>query len=245
MSYSVAGHPPPLLVDDEGPVIRLEGAASPPLGVADVASIREEQRMLEGPTTIVLYTDGLVERRGQSIDRGIDVLGEVVAADPLKPIVDTIAGVADVLGAGTDDVALLVVRVTGEPVAFEIELLAGPGELSAFRRRLQAWLASRSVDKAEAAEIVLAVSEACNNAIEHGYGDSVGSVWVRVDDDGETFRASVRDRGRWREGPSGADRGRGIAIMEAVMDTATIETTAEGTEVVLERRRRSADTAPV
>ncbi len=244
LAYSIAGHPPPLLVDDAGTVTRLEGAASPPLGVTDVASVREEQRTIDGPATIVLYTDGLVERRGQSIDRGIDVLGEVVAADPLKPIVETIAGVADVLGAGTDDVALLVVRVTGEPVAFEIELLAGPGELSAFRRRLQAWLASRSIDSAAAGEIVLAVSEACNNAIEHGYGDGVGSVWVRVDDDGETLRASVRDRGRWREGPSGADRGRGIAIMEAVMDTATIETTAEGTEVVLERRRRSADTAP-
>ena len=86
----------------------------------------------------------------------------------------------------------------------------------------------------------MAVSEACNNAIEHGYGGNAGSVWVRVEDDGMTLRATVRDRGRWRDGPSVGDRGRGIAIMEALMDTATIETTTHGTEVVLERRRRGA-----
>jgi anti-sigma regulatory factor (Ser/Thr protein kinase) len=240
ISYSTAGHPPPLLLDDAGTVIRLEGASAPPLGVADIASIREESREIDGAATVVLYTDGLVERRGQSIDHGIDVLGEVVADDPLKPIDRTIAQVADRLGAGTDDVAFLVVRITGEPVAFDVELLAGPGELSAFRRRLLAWLERRSVAGGEADEIVLAVSEACNNAIEHGYRGGAGSVWVRVEDDGTTLRATVRDRGRWREGPSGDDRGRGIAIMEALMDTATIERTAQGTEVVLERRRRGA-----
>ena len=67
-----------------------------------------------------------------------------------------------------------------------------------------------------------------------------GPSRFRVEDDGLTLRATVRDRGRWREGPSGVDRGRGVAIMEALMDTATIETTTQGTEVVLERRRRSA-----
>jgi anti-sigma regulatory factor (Ser/Thr protein kinase) len=219
-------------------VTRLEGAAAPPLGVADVASVREETREIDGAATVVLYTDGLVERRGQSIDDGIDVLGEVVAADPLKPIDRTIAEVADRLGAGTDDVAFLVVRITGEPVTFDVELLAGPGELSAFRRRLLAWLERRSIAGGEADEILLAVSEACNNAIEHGYREGTGSVWVRVEEDGVTLRATVRDRGRWREGPSGAERGRGIAIMEALMDTATIETTTHGTEVVLERRHR-------
>ncbi len=240
ISYSTAGHPPPLLLDDAGSVIRLEGAAAPPLGVADIASIQEESRELDGAATVVLYTDGLVERRGQSIDHGIDVLGEVVAADPLRPIDRTIAQVTDRLGAGTDDVAFLVARITGEPVTFDVELLAGPGELSAFRSRLLAWLERRSVVRGEADEILLAVSEACNNAIEHGYRGEAGSVWVRVEDDGTTLRATVRDRGSWRDGPSGVDRGRGIAIMEALMDTATIESTAQGTEVVLERKRRSA-----
>ena len=242
ISYSTAGHPPPLLLDDAGTVIRLQEAAAPPLGVADLASISEESREIDGAATVVVYTDGLVERRGQSIDHGIDVLGEVVAADPLEPIDRTIAQVAERLGAGTDDVALLVVRITGEPVAFAVELLAGPGELSAFRRRLLAWLAHRSVTGREAEEILLAVSEACNNAIEHGYRGGAGSVWIRVEDDGTTLRATVRDEGRWRDGPSGADRRRGIAIMEALMDTATIERTSQGTEVVLERRRRTAGT---
>jgi serine phosphatase RsbU (regulator of sigma subunit)/anti-sigma regulatory factor (Ser/Thr protein kinase) len=245
LAYSCAGHPPPLLVDEEtGSVVRLDGAAAPPLGVADEASIQEERLVAPERATLVLYTDGLIERRGESIDRGIDVLGEVVAAEPSRPIARILAEVTDVLGPGTDDVAFLVVRVGGAPAPFEVELPARPSELSPLRRRLRAWLARLRFEPAEADEILLAVSEACNNAIEHAYGDEVGTVRLRLEVDGDTLRATIRDRGRWRGGESDADRGRGTAIMRAVMDRAEIATGDEGTEVLLERRRRTAGPAP-
>lgn len=240
VAYSCAGHPPPLLIDDAGAVTRLDDAGAPPLGVADPASIQEERLTVSGRATILLYSDGLIERRGRSIDEGIDVLGAVVAADPAKPIERMIAEVGAEIGPGSDDVAFLVARLTGEPMPFELEISASPAELSAVRRRLRTWLLHRRFEPAEAEEIVLAVGEACNNAVEHAYDDELGSVWIRVDEDGETLRATVRDRGRWRDGSSGEDRGRGIAIMRTLMDTAVVETSPEGSEAVLERRRRAA-----
>jgi serine phosphatase RsbU (regulator of sigma subunit)/anti-sigma regulatory factor (Ser/Thr protein kinase) len=237
IAYSCAGHPPPLLVDAGGRVSRLDDAGAPPLGVADAASIREADRAIAEPSTLVLYSDGLVERRGRNIDEGIDALGESVARDPARPVADAIADVAAVLGPDSDDVALLVARATGVPHRFDVELRSDARELSQLRRRLRSWLARRSVEAGETDEIVLAVSEACNNAIEHGYAGSAGPVFVRVVDDGEVVRVTVLDRGRWRTEPSGEDRGRGLAIMEAVMDVADITSNGEGTQVVLERRR--------
>ena len=237
--YSCAGHPPPLLVDELlGTVTRLDRAVSPPLGVADAASIQEERVAVPARATLAFYTDGLIERRGESIDHGIDTLGAVVAADPDRPIALMLADVTDVLGPGDDDIAFLLARVAGAPAAVDVELPALPSELTRLRRRLRRWLERRGLDPAEADDILLALSEALNNSIEHAYGDEHGSMWLRIDDDGETIRASVRDRGRWRTGGSDQDRGRGTEIMRAVMDRAEIETGEDGTEVVLERRRR-------
>jgi anti-sigma regulatory factor (Ser/Thr protein kinase) len=142
------------------------------------------------------------------------------------------------LGPGDDDVAFLLARVAGPPTPFEVELPSSTSELSPLRRRLRAWLARRGFERADSDEILLAISEALNNSIEHAYGDTRGTVWLRVDDDGETLRATIRDRGSWRAAPSGGDRGRGLEIMRAVMDRAEVETSEDGTAVVLERRRR-------
>ena len=72
------------------------------------------------------------------------------------------------------------------------------------RRRLRAWLANRGVDHEEAADVVLAVSEACNNAIEHGYRDNGGGP-VKVSlaaAEGGVLRIVVEDHGTWRDEPS-------------------------------------------
>jgi anti-sigma regulatory factor (Ser/Thr protein kinase) len=247
LAYSSAGHPPPLLVDeDTGEVTRLDGAAAPPLGVAEPSSIREERLRASERATLVLYTDGLIERRGDNIDHGIDVLGQVVAAEPSRPIARILAEVTEVLGPGTDDVAFLVARVDAAATPFEVEIPADPTELAGLRHRLRPWLSRRRFDRTEVDEILLAVSEACNNAIEHAYRDELGSVRLRLDDDGETLRAVVRDTGRWRDGDSGADRGRGLVIMRTVMDRIDVETGDHGTQVVLERvHRRAANPARV
>jgi anti-sigma regulatory factor (Ser/Thr protein kinase) len=142
---------------------------------------------------------------------------------------------------------LLVATLTGERIPFEVELPSSPSVLPDLRRRLRAWLVRRELGRHEMDEVLLAVGEACNNAVEHAYRDDLGSISVRVDEDGETLCATVRDRGRWRDPTVSGDRGRGIEIMRALMDVADVRRTPTGTEVLLERRLhvRHAGVSPV
>ena len=127
-----------------------------------------------------------------------------------------LAEVTDVLGPGDDDVAFLVARVSGEPVPFEVEIPADPSELSALRRRLRTWFERHGFDQVEVDEILLAVSEACNNAIEHAYGENrEGPIHVRVDRDAETLRVVVEDHGMWRDPTPSDERGRGLMLIQA------------------------------
>ncbi len=237
LTYACAGHLPPLLVDDEQhTVTRLDGASAPPLGVAESHDIDEASVQLNGPRTLVMYTDSLIERRGHNIDEGIDLLAGLFASTETISIDSTLRAVVGRLGDPTDDVALLVVRVTQEARQFDVHIPARADEFPNLRRRLQAWLDDRGLGDGEVAEIVLAVGEACNNAVEHAYAERPGDLLVKAVDDAGTLRVTVEDRGMWRPETTSELRGRGIKIMQTLMDAVTIESTAHGTRVLLERR---------
>ena len=175
LAYSCVGHPPPLLLDrTTGRVTRLDRASAPPIGVAGPSDVVEAVLPLPREAALVLYTDGLVERRGQDIDRAIDVLGELVSEEPDAPPDVLVAQVVAAIGPTDDDVALLVASVDAERLAFEVEIPSEPVMLRAVRRRLEAWLMQRHLEHDDIVDVVLAVSEACNNAIEHAYGDDGG-----------------------------------------------------------------------
>src|SRR5690606_11724950 len=70
LTYASAGHPHPLVRLPDGEVIRLDAAAGPPLGLADEARTKAKIEV-EGPAMLFLYTDGLVERRGETIEDGM------------------------------------------------------------------------------------------------------------------------------------------------------------------------------
>ena len=237
LTYACAGHLPPLLIDDDlHEVTRLDRASSPPLGVAEPQDITEQRVPIAGPTTLVMYTDGLIERRGHNIDAGIELLANVFAQSENVSIDSTLRVVVGALGPPADDVALLVARLTHEAERFEVEMPARPEELAPLRRRLKAWLTRRGVSASDVGEIVLAVGEACNNAVEHAYDQRPGDVWISVAENDGALRITVEDRGSWRPDERGDDtRGRGLSIMHTLMDAVTIETTERGTRVVLER----------
>lgn len=113
--YLHAGHPPTLLRAPGGGVARLDASTMPPIGVdGDDPSARSASAALVDGSVIVLYTDGLVERRGESIDVGIDRLAEALASadsDDVEAIADHL--LAQCIGghATEDDVALVVVSV--------------------------------------------------------------------------------------------------------------------------------------
>ncbi|KUN85683.1 PP2C family protein-serine/threonine phosphatase [Streptomyces griseoruber] len=115
ITYSSAGHPPPALVHPGGRVEFLDRATDPPLDARPTPVPRPQAcAAYDHGATLVLYTDGLVERRQEDIDTGLNRLAEALArhrdADP-ETLADSV--LLDLLppGGATDDTALVVVRL--------------------------------------------------------------------------------------------------------------------------------------
>ena len=237
--YAGAGHLPPLVVDaGDGVVTRLDRIGSPPLGWL-AAHVPEESRAdVPLGATLVLYTDGLVERRGASLEDGIARLASAVSrALPAKPSAAVERVVADVVGADVpDDLALLLVHVRETPSVARINVPADPHLVRDLRRRVKTWLERRGLDEQARYDAVLAMSEACNNAIEHGYGGEPGTIKLCLEHRGDALSIRIADNGSWREPPVQTDRGRGIPIMQGLMEVAEIVRRHDGTEVLLEQR---------
>ncbi len=237
LRYARAGHPSPILLDRaSGEIVRLEGAGAPPLGVAEPADIIEERLSLPDRGVLAMYTDGLVERRGLNIDDAIGLFAELLAEAPEAGPGQLVAKVGERLGEPDDDVALLVVGFDAALTRFDVELQADPPVLAGMRRRLHGWLARRGFSDDDMSEILLAVSEACNNAIEHAYSGANGSLRVTAEVSEGWLEAVVEDRGRWREERPAGDRGRGLLLIRRLMDSTEFRTDHRGTRAVLRRR---------
>jgi serine/threonine-protein kinase RsbW len=233
-TYACAGHPPPLVIPADGDARLLWDGRSAPLGSSFGGARTEAVDRLEPDDTIVLYTDGLVERRTDGVSAGLDrLVHSVQGADGAEPseLVDCILEACLADGAQEDDVCILAVRRLSRH-RFEHAFPAAPAEVARMRRALTAWLEGVDLDEETRRDAVLAVSEAAANAAEHAYGFD-GSGLVRVEarvTDGE-LRLSVADAGRWREPSADTDRGRGRAIMEALVSEVTIDAGVSGTIV--------------
>jgi serine phosphatase RsbU (regulator of sigma subunit)/PAS domain-containing protein len=109
LSFASAGHPLPLYAPAAGDPYYLEVEPGPPIGVA-AGSYEERTLLLEPGSTLVAYSDGLVERRGESITVGLERLRQAVVELRLPPeaVADHILTALDRRQATDDDVALLV-----------------------------------------------------------------------------------------------------------------------------------------
>ncbi|MFH8504845.1 PP2C family protein-serine/threonine phosphatase [Streptomyces flaveolus] len=115
VTYSSAGHPPPVLLAPDGTTTFLDQATDPPLGARPEHVPRPQATVsfTEG-ATLVLYTDGLIERRSEDIDVGLARLtGSLTRHSRADPEFLADALLTDLLPAGgnTDDTALIVVRL--------------------------------------------------------------------------------------------------------------------------------------
>ncbi|MEK8105891.1 ATP-binding protein [Micromonospora sp. M12] len=98
---------------------------------------------------------------------------------------------------------------------------------AAMRRDVRRALADLDVDPDVLEDLLLAASEAMNNAVEHAQRPSRPEVSLRVQVGGGLVRISVRDFGTWRDRRPAMDRGRGALLMNAYGDVRLVST-AEG-----------------
>ena len=229
-----AGHPPALLLNDGRTPEFLEGGSSVPLGVLPFPEFEESSVAIDQGATVVLYTDGLVERPGEHIDTGLDRLADAVrgnSTDPQQICDRVLRELVPEVGA-PDDVAMLTLRTIPMADRFSVELPTEPEALASMRAVLRRWLRHVDGSEHEIAEVVTACGEAATNAIEHA-GTGV-PFEISGQANGRTVEIEVRDHGGWRP-PREGDHGRGISLMQALMDTVEVEPTPDGTTVRMQR----------
>jgi PAS domain S-box-containing protein len=237
-----AGHPPPLIVEADGATRILEGAG-PPLGVMDTWRFEERVATLAPEMTAILYTDGLVERRGERLDTGLRRLRDAVAARGSPEEMVAAALEATDAAAADDDVTLVVVR--GEArlgrVA-RLRLSPDPDALVSLRRLTARWLREAGAEADETHDLVMAANEAWQNALEHGTQFARATVGVDLEvDRHHEVTITVRDPGppsRLSRPASDPDRGRGVELMRALADEVTLELAPHGSTVRLRRALR-------
>jgi anti-sigma regulatory factor (Ser/Thr protein kinase) len=237
LTYASAGHPPPLLVSGDGSASFLEELRAPPLGVRVSTWYPEASCTLDTGTGLLLYTDGLVERRGVPIDARLGRLRQVVELGPedleelCDHVIDTMIG-----GEPRDDVALVAVRSLAVGARIRISRPASPAAAPETRQVMRAWLSHHGVTRDDSYDVLVAAGEAFANVVQHAYGVPGGTVEIEGALDCDRVCISVRDRGRWR--PRAADRsgGRGLAMIRELMDSVEVDLDGEGTEIRMTRR---------
>ncbi len=245
VQYVVAGHPPPLIRAADGTTSFLESGRSLPIGVDASLAFEAGEEQLDPGSTILLYTDGLVERRGTPLDEGLDRLAVAASSDAgdVEDLVESVISALVGLEDRPDDVAVLAVRfATAALPDLRLVLPTTQDGLVEMRRLLREWLSRGQVGAEEAAEAVLAVWEACANAVEHAQEPARSSFDLHAMlDDGGRIRFEVTDSGQWRAGGGTSGRGLGLGLMRSLMDSVEVIPSDAGTEVVMERLVRMSD----
>lgn len=113
--YSSAGHPPPVLLHPDGSSELLDQATDPPLGARPEHVPRPQASTTYAPgDTLVLFTDGLIERRGEDIDAGLTRLTETLATCigfGAEHLADALLARLGLISGANDDIAMVVVRL--------------------------------------------------------------------------------------------------------------------------------------
>ncbi|MFJ7775905.1 PP2C family protein-serine/threonine phosphatase [Streptomyces yangpuensis] len=112
LDYANAGHPPPLLITPEGDARYLTAGHSVLLGVDPHTARPSGRQALTGGSTVLLYTDGLIERPGEHLDTGLERLrqhGAALAREDIPAFLDEL--LAGLARNSSDDIAVLAVRL--------------------------------------------------------------------------------------------------------------------------------------
>jgi serine/threonine-protein kinase RsbW len=242
LTYSCAGHLPPLLHEPTGGPDYLMHGRSAPLGsrAGDTKRTEHRQRLRAG-SRLLLYTDGLIERRTRPIDKGFEVLAREFSRRRDAPLQGLTAGLADTLVGRdhADDVCLLCLTL-GTEERIERSIGADRVQIALLRADLRSWLDAHEVDPVCRDAVLLACSEAIANAIEHGYRDDpFGMIDVTATVTTDAVEVRVSDQGTWQGPVADVSRGRGLQIIRQSMDQVMFDR-SDGTTVTMRRKREDA-----
>ncbi len=239
LTYSTAGHPPGIVTHPDGRISLLEGVRSVPLAATPDLDRREARYRLPPRSTLLLYTDGLVERRSRSLTDGMTEAGAAVADgsdDSLEDLATTLMAKLAPAGGYGDDVAVVLYR---QPGPLELAFPADTAQLRPVRARLRTWLDGCGLSTQLAQDALVAAGEAVANAIEHGHRDRPGhEITLRAAVTANRLQLTVTDTGSWLPpGPEPAPyRGKGLTLMQAMMDHVSIDAGEGGTTVTMDVR---------
>jgi anti-sigma regulatory factor (Ser/Thr protein kinase) len=217
LRWSNAGHPPALLVR-EGTATLLVGGAGVILGVTGGDESPEASVTLRDGDVLVLYTDGLIERRSESLSDGLARLEGVAPTIVGRTADETCDALLEaLLPAGTardDDVALLVVRVHADRM-HRLDLAATP-ESAALARGFTAGVLEEAGLRDKVDTAVLLVSEIVTNALRHGIPPAALTITFRDD----VLEVAVEDADTTMPVPRQPDpldeSGRGFVLVQAL-----------------------------
>ncbi|MFL5864150.1 MAG: SpoIIE family protein phosphatase [Solirubrobacteraceae bacterium] len=232
-----AGHLPPIVLGQNGARV-IDCTPSAPLGAFSYGRVHEHALSVAPGDTLVMYTDGLVERPGTPLTESIDELVRVIRH--CTSVEDLCYRAIDRMvppGGLRDDVAIVAIQNGAITSDLRLSWPADPKVLVEIRTVLRRWLRHQGAGNAQTLEITLAVSEACTNAIEHAYSPAPAEFTLSATSRDGLLTFVVRDSGRWRA-PRGSNRGRGLRIIRAAMDDVEVNSSDTGTDIVMHRRVR-------
>jgi serine phosphatase RsbU (regulator of sigma subunit)/anti-sigma regulatory factor (Ser/Thr protein kinase) len=232
VTLSVAGHLPPVLALPGQAGTLLQLPVDMPVGVSVGPPRRATAVDLPPGSLLFLYTDGLVERRGRSLDEGLARLCAAVHADDVEETCTTV--MSRLVGAEPvpDDVAVLVARRAdaSEAAPLQLVLPAVLRSLGEVRSALRRWLPSVGGTADDLSDVLVAVGEACSNVVEHAYGPGGGALMVHAEHVDSHVIVTVWDNGRWRSA-RGENRGRGTTLIQQCSDEVEVTAGPNGTTV--------------
>ena len=239
LHYSTAGHPPGILAHLDGSHELLDRSRSMPLAIPGAARPEATADLRPG-SVLLLYTDGLVERRGEPISISVGRATEALVAArtaPIGQLPDQMMAQLLPDGGSADDVAVLLYRhAPPDPDRLVLSFPALPTELAGGRRALRNWLATAGADPLVVNKVLTAAGEACANAIEHAYTFAPDRyVLLTAHSEGTDLHVTITDTGRWKtpDREASQHRGHGLNIIRGLMPAATVDSTDHGTTVHL------------
>jgi serine phosphatase RsbU (regulator of sigma subunit)/anti-sigma regulatory factor (Ser/Thr protein kinase) len=216
-----AGHPPVLVRDPDGQVRRVAAPPGPPLGLG-IGPFEELVTPFPPGSVLAAFTDGLVESREVDLELGMARLAACLeragSTTDLEWLADTLLTAAGA-DAAADDVALLLVRLS--PAAAQLHrtqlVLSGLADVAIARRAVS--VMAHVVQPERASSIVQVTSELAANAVEH----AGPPVELRAYATAQRLVVQTTDRSALppvrRHSGREDERGRGLALVEALADT--------------------------